>query len=820
MLGPVTVTVMALAVGILGGCSPSSPRAGSSPVTAARPTSPDGLAPSALVDTFVGTGVGGKSVGSIDTFPGADMPFGMLQWSPDTTPDRTSGGGYAYKDSAITGFSLTHMSGPGCAVYGDIPILPTVGAVGADPSATRSSFSHSTEEASPGNYAVTVGQPPVRVALAVTTRAGLGRFSFPGNAAANVLFKVADSAAGSASSAVTVVGSREVDGSVVSGDFCGTSGDYRLYFAARFDRSFRNFGTWHGATVRAGSRSSTKAQSGAYVSFATTTRVVQMQVGVSFVSVADARLNIDAERPGWDLDALRDRDTATWNQLLGRIQVSGGSYGDERAFYSELYHSLLEPSVFDDANGDYLGFDGKVHVADGYTQYANFSLWDIYRSEVQLLAMLVPQRASDMVTSLLADAAQGGGLPKWPVANLEAAQLNGDSADAFIASAYAFGARDFDVPEALADMVKGATDPDVTTDHHFERQDLAQYLAKGYVEAGAFDLTSLPYTVGGSETLEYAIDDFAISQLAQAAGDAATSRTFLVRAQNWQNLVNPATGYLAARRANGTFPSGPAFQRSSMPGIGQVGFEEGNAIQYTWSVPQNLRALFDALGGNDAVVAKLNTFFTQLNAGRKQPYDWAGNEPSLGIPWEYDYAGAPWRTQDVVRRIVTTLYAPTPNGEPGNDDLGAMSSWYVWAAMGLYPETPGRGELVLASPLFPHITITLGDGSSIVIDAPGASPATPYVHSLDVAGLAPTGACSAMATGTGAAPTTASAAPTATAATTTNPAATTPTTPYNCPWLPPTVSETGAQLEFTLGRSPDSAWGAAPTEAPPSFPTL
>ena len=751
-----------------------------------------GLTPSQLVDTFVGTGVGGQSVGSIDTFPGADMPFGMVQWSPDTT-HRPSGGGYSYTDSAISGFSLTHMSGPGCAVYGDIPILPTVGAVGSDPGAATAPFSHSTEVASPGNYAVTVGRPPVRVELAVTTRTGLGRFSFPGTGAANLLFKVSDSAAGSARSAVTIVGDREVDGSVVSGDFCTTSGDYHLYFAARFESPFRSFGTWHGTTVTPGSRATTRAQSGAYVSFATKTRVVQMQVGVSFVSVADARLNIDAEQPGWDIDALRQRDTGTWNQLLGRIQVSGGSFADERTFYSELYHSFLHPNVFDDANGKYMGFDGKVHVASGYTQYANFSLWDIYRSEVQLLAVIVPQQTSDMVTSLLADAAQGGGLPKLPVANVESAQMNGDSGDAFIASAYAFGARSFDVAAALGDMVRGATDPKVTNGGHLERQDLAQYVAKGYVPADTLDLTSLTYTVGGSETLEYAIDDFAIAQLAQAAGDTSTSQTFLRRAQNWQNLVDPATGYLAARRADGTFPPGPAFQRSPLPGIGQDGFEEGNAIQYTWSVPQNLRGLFDALGGNGAVVSKLNTFFTQLNAGRKQPYDWAGNEPSLGIPWEYDYAGAPWRTQDVVRRIVTTLYGPTPDGEPGNDDLGAMSSWYVWAAMGMYPEVPGRGELVLGSPLFAHITITLGNGRSIVVDAPGATPATPYVQALEVAGPAPDGA------GCGAA------SPTAPA-------------PYSCPWLPSTVAQTGAQLDFTLGPSPDTSWGAGPTEAPPSFP--
>ena len=597
------------------------------------------------------------------------MPFGMLQWSPDTTPDRTSGGGYSYGDSAISGFSLTHLSGPGCAVYGDIPILPTVGAIGTNPSATRAPFSHTTEVASPGNYAVTVGKAPVRVALAVTTRTGLGQFGFPGTGTANVLFKVADSAAGSTRSAVTVVGDDEVDGSVVSGDFCGSSGNYRLYFAARFEDPFRSFGTWHGTTVTPGSRASTKEQSGAYVSFAATTRTVQMQVGVSFVSVADARLNIDDEQPGWDIDALRQRDTAIWNQLLGRIQISGGTYADERTFYSELYHSLLHPNVFDDANGDYMGFDGKVHVATGYTQYANFSLWDIYRSEVQLLALVVPQQTSDMVTSLLSDAAQGGGLPKWPVANLESAQLNGDSADAFIASAYAFGARDFDVKSALADMVRGSTDPNVTNDGHPERQDLAQYLAKGYVQADTLDLTSLTYTVGASETLEYAIDDFSIAQLAQAVGDTATSQAFLVRAQNWHNLVDPATGYLAARRADGTFPAGPAFQRSPLPGIGQVGFEEGNAIQYTWSVPQNLRGLFDAIGGNSAVVAKLNTFFTQLNAGRKQPYDWAGDEPSLGVPWEYDY-----RARRGAPRTSSVASSPRCTGRP-RAESPATTTW-------------------------------------------------------------------------------------------------------------------------------------------------
>jgi predicted alpha-1,2-mannosidase len=789
--GAVLLVVAVSTIG-LSACGPSSERAGSTNVSSLAAATTVSPAPSALVDPFMGTGTGGASVGNIDEFPAADMPFGMVQWGPDTIPDRAFGGGYTYGDSAISGFSLTHLSGPGCAIYGDIPILPLAGSIGVDPTATTSAFSHTTEVASPGNYAVTLGQPAVRVQLAVTTRAALGRFSFPAGVSHHVLFKVADSANGSSRASVSIVGDREVEGSVTSGQFCNSSGSYTLFFAARFDQPFSGFGTWHNFTVEPGTRTNDQPQSGGYVTFSQTTRQVELQVGVSFVSVANAWMNLDAEPPGWNLGALERRATRAWNQILGRIDVGGGSVADERTFYSALYHSLLHPNVFDDANGQYVGFDGKVHVATGYTQYANFSEWDIYRCEVPLLALVAPGQAGDMVTSLLADAAQGGGLPKWAIADSESAQMNGDSADPVIAAAYAFGARNFDVKTALAYMVKGATDPAVSNGGYPERQDLAQYLAKGYVQADSHDLTSSDYTVGGSETLEYAIDDFAISQLASATGDIATEQTFLARAQNWRNLGNPAVGYLGARQSNGAFPPGPAFVPSPQPDSGQDGFEEGNAIQYTWSVPQNLHGLFDALGGNGAVITKLDDFFTKLNTSRKQPYDWAGNEPSLGIPWEYDYAGAPWRTQRVVRRIATTLYSAAPDGEPGNDDLGAMSSWYVWAAIGMYPETPGRGELALGSPLFPHVSLSLQNGRSITIDAPGASPAALYVRALTVDGV--TGAPAACGT-----------------TSTTRPVS------YSCAWLPASTWATGARLDFSLGGKPNADWAATADEAPPSF---
>jgi predicted alpha-1,2-mannosidase len=353
-----------------------------------------------------------------------------------------------------------------------------------------------------------------------------------------------------------------------------------------------------------------------------------------------------------------------------------------------------------------------VHLARGYTQYANFSGWDIYRSEVQLLAWLAPRQTGDMMQSLVADAEQGGWLPKWPVANDYTGEMDGDSADPIIADAYAFGARRFAARAALRLMLKGASRPGHGPTGYQERPQLADYLRFGYV----------PPATGGwgaaAQTLEYAVDDFSIAQLAGALGDGATAGVYRRRAQNWRNLFNPATGFVEPRFAGGSFPA--AFDPRAM-----AGFVEGNAWQYTWMAPQDLPGLFHLMGGDRAAVARLDRFFTHLQAGPEAPYAWAGNEPGLEVPWEYDFAGAPERTQAVVRTILTSVYADTPAGLPGNDDLGEMSSWYVWAAMGLYPEIPGAAGLALSSPLFPRITVRWSGGRLDIL-APGA----PYVRSL------------------------------------------------------------------------------------------
>ena len=695
--------------------------------------------PATLVDAEAGTGVGPATPGNVSEFPGAAVPLGMVQFSPDTAPDRrvTTGSGYDAADSEISGFSLTHLSGSGCAIYGDVPILPVTGGVPADPEDAVQPFSHTDERATAGNYAVRVGSGDgaVGVRLTATTRTALGSFTFPGaptstgdgaSATDDLLFKVSDSANGSSAARVDVVGDDQLTGSVTSGDFCGIPGDYTLYFAARFSTPFASAGTWTNGTVTP-TRSCTGTATvscGAWVDFGAAgspgSRRILTKVGISFVSASGAAANLAHEDPGWDVGKVAGAATAEWNGLLDRMAVTGGTVTARRTFYTALYHSLLFPSVFSDDDGRYRGFDHRVHsLPAGQVQYSNISEADIYRSEVPLLATLLPGPTSQMVRSLLNDAAQtpGGFLPKWVIAADDAGQWDGDSADPIIADAYAYGARRFDLDAALRAMVHGATVPE--SGLVSERQDLAGYQARGWVPQLTYDLTSYPYTDGGSETLEYSIDDFAISRLARAAGQRREAARFAARAQNWQYLFDASTGYLSARQADGSFPAGPAFQPADpglqAQGVAQQGFEEGNAVQYTWDVPQNLGGLVGLMGGDRSAVEALDTFFTRLDATRFAPYDWAGNEPDEWVPFEYDYAGAPWRTQAVVRSIMTQLYPLAPVDEPGEDDLGALSSWYVWAALGLYPETPGAADLAMTAPLFPRVVVREGSGHTLTV---------------------------------------------------------------------------------------------------------
>lgn len=720
------------------------------------------------VDPLIGT------TGDGNVSPAADVPFGMVQWGPDTSAGGlVKPGGYQYGDRIIRGFSLTHLSGAGCAAFGNVPFMPTVRPISVPPLPNGSPYSdrfrHNQEQVHPGYYAVRLASG-IGARLTVTTRTGLGAFSFPAAPHATVLIDPANSAEATAglpvrnTASVRISGQNTVTGSAGSGRFCNLSNRYTVYFAARFNRPFQGFGAWRRPALTPGARHSAGSAAGAYVQFDNRQQhTVLVKVGVSYLSARAALRNLNAENPSWNFAAVRATAGARWNRLLNRVQATGGSPVEERVFYTALYHSLLFPSVFSDADGRYRGFDQRLHIARGYIQYANYSGWDIYRTQAPLLGWLAPHQASDMMQSLVADARQEGWLPKWPVANATTGEMNGDSADAIIAGAYAFGARRFDARAALGAMLKGASRPGYGPNGYQERPGLGDYLHLGYLRPVSGGWGS------AATTLEFAVDDFAIAQLASSLGDQTTQRAYLRRAQNWRHLYNPATGYLEPRLPNHAFP--PAFNPASVEN-----YVEGNAAQYTWMAPQDLHGLFQLMGGNRAVTARLDQFFTHLDAGPNGPYYWAGNEPGLEIPWEYDFAGQPWRTQAVVRRIMRTFYLPTAAGIPGNDDLGTMSAGYVWAALGLYPEIPGLGGLVVGGPLFPRIVIHAA-GQTLTIDAPSATERHPYVQSLSLDGR-----------------------------------------PYARTWLPLQTLGPHPTLRFQLGATPNKAWAAAPSDAPPSFP--
>ena len=777
------------------------------------------------VNVFAGTMPGHDSFGGGHNFPGAAAPFGMVQWSPDTTPADVDGrGGYDYRDRHLKGFSLTHLSGAGCPLYGDFPFLPTTEPLDSSPAAGGSSldgdlqpgFSHANESGRPGHYSVSL--KPVRggrigVDLTATTRTGAARFTFPRNPHSSVLVNAGGSAQPDDFAAVRIDPARhEIDGTASSGHFCGQRPRYRVYVAAVFDRPFRAYGAWEANRLLPGARSAnagssppanprTTADAGAYATFDTRrNRTVLARVGVSFVSVEDARANLAAEDPGLGFGTIAHLTERAWNAWLGRIRVSGGPPRAIDTFYTALYHAGLAPRTFSDVGGDYLGMDGLLHRAHGRIQYADFSGWDTYRAQIQLLSILAPRRASQIVRSLLAGAAESGCLPRWSYANGQSMTMVGDSADPLIASAAAFGATGFDARTALAAMLAGAdSECRSVNGEYLERQGLAAYLAHGYVpydlDTGRRNANSIygsPDSVWGSAatTLEYAIDDFAIAQLAaRALRDRPTYKRFMRRSGNWRNLFDRHSGAIEPRYENGSFPAG-------YDALHGGGFVEGDSAQYTWLVPQNPAGLFGALGGRMRATARLDRFLRKLNAGpggTHTDHALLGNEPTLHVPWLYDWARQPSHTQASVRRALR-LYTPAPDGYPGNDDLGTLSSWYVFGALGLYPEVPGVGLLAIGSPLFRRASVALPHSRRLTISAgahaarrhggrggrarPRAiSPArAPYIDGLRLDGR-----------------------------------------PYGRPWTTWCALRRGARLDFDLSTRANRRWGSAAAAAPPSF---
>jgi predicted alpha-1,2-mannosidase len=737
-----------------GGIDGTTPDTGADAADAAPPPLVD-LAQ--YVDPFIGTGpsgaqnaVGGGRGGSV--FPGATVPFGMVQLSPDTPHGEPSG--YGYPDTSITGFSMTHFSGAGCPNAGDLPFLPALAA-----SATSLSFNHANESASPGYYSVT-SNDGIRTELTATTRTGMARVTFPAGATGSIVLDATRTQTKSATTGDIQINGQRLTGFTTGGNFCGANNSYVMFFTIDVNRP------WTAGTANGGK---------ATLTFDASAPVI-LSIGVSYVGSAGATANLTAENTGFDFDGVRAKAKLAWNQRLNAIVVDAATNGSDaaspadevRKFYTALYHAFLAPTVYSDADGQFRGFDNQIYKTDpGRTQYANYSGWDIYRSEIQLLAMLFPDVASDMIQSLVLDAKQCGTFPKWSQNNAECNVMVGDPGSIIVAAGYAFGATSFDTATALGIAKKVGLVAGTQCNGATELDGMNDYRGFGYLSSNVW--------AGASQTLEYTSRDFAVAQFARALGDTDHARVLMARTAAWkEELYTTASASTPNPLIETRQGSGAWLTPIDTPGQGNnTQYVEGNAEQYTWMIPYDPAGLFAELGGNAAVTARLDTFFTQLNAGLADPYFYMGNEPNFATPWMYDWAGAPWRTQDVVRRIADEAFKRGAGGLPGNDDLGATSSWFVWAALGLYPEIPGLGGLVVGSPMFPHAVVRLGNGKVLTID--GVNAPSRYVQSATLNGTATTSL-----------------------------------------WVPLSTFANDTTLRFTLGDSP-STWGGGVSDAPPSF---
>ena len=732
------------------------------PPPAARAASGTAGASGRDVDVFVGTG-GAAPWYSGNTTPAAAQPFGLVQLGPDTTsrigalPSATASG-YGWNDDQVRGFSATHLSGAGCPAMGDVPFLPVVGRRPVDPASTTVGLDHADEAAGPGWYRARLGNG-VGVSLAAGKRTGLAVLRFPPGEPVRLLVKAGDSLAGSRGTRVRFPSRREVAVSTTSGGFCGSPGHYRVHVLLRLARPMIAHGTWGGA------------RPGGWVTLSRTGGTSRVQVGVSFVDPAGARRNLDRERPGWSFAHLRDEAAAVWSRELDRVVATGGAATERTLLDTALYHFLLHPTLISDSDRRYPGFDGAIHrLARGEHQYSALPGWDAYRTQLPLLAWLRPDVASAVVRSLARMAAEGGWLPRWPLVASYTGVMNGDSAAPMIASAQAFGARNFALGPIVGRLVRQGEQTDGAPGQGWfqPRPALADYLRLGYVPNAAPE-RGRPQPHGASTTLEYAVDDFAVSRLALAAGRAGVATRFAQRSRSWRALLDPERALLLPRDETGAFP-GADYDTGGCCN----GFQEGNATQYTFGgVPQDVAGLLGALGSRGEVLRRLDDFHAALSAGAGRPHAWLGNQPSFLTPWIYLWLGEPTRTADVVARARRDLWSVAPGGLPGNEDLGSLSAWYVWASLGLYPLTPGTSNVGISPPAFDSVTVRPSVGRPTVIERIGSGA---HVDALFVDGVS-----------------------------------------SSASWLPLGPEARPALVRVVTTDEPAPTWGTAPGDLPPSY---
>ncbi|MFJ4923297.1 GH92 family glycosyl hydrolase [Streptomyces sp. NPDC088725] len=698
-----------------------------------------------LVNPFIGTQNEGN------TYPGASVPFGMVQLSPDTGHNT----GYAYEDTQIRGFSSVHLSGVGCGLGGDLPILPTTGDITeTDYARYAADFSHDNEEASPGSYKVGLtSYGGITAELTATQRTGVQRYTFPATDKANVLLNAGQSLHKTLSTSVEILDSRTVRTAITGSGFCQDTEPYTVYTVTRFDRPFTTSGTWNGTTVTEGTKKSVStAGNGAWLRFDTSKdRTVEATTAISYVDADGAARNLRAEG-GSGFDRTVRAARAAWEDRLGDVKAKGGDETRRRTFYSSLYRSFLAPNVGSDIDGRYTGWDQKIHRAKGFTYYQNLSLWDTYRTQTQLLALLAPGESRDIAISVLKIDEESGWLPKWGYGTVETNIMTGDPVTPFLTNAYQQGLlkgyeeQAYRALKKNADGVPPADSPGVGREANvpYLKDGFAPYIKdRAHAKPGDSD-----YDHGASATLEYALSDAMLGEMARDLGHDDDARRYADRAQNYRKIFDSSTGFFRARDEQGAFtgPSDPAQSE---------GFHEGTAWQYQWMVPQDLPGMVGLIGGEEAANARLDSFFaydellkdpakTAREVWVNGPYDYYNadkynpqNEPDLIAPYMYLSTGQPWKATDVVHAALT-LFTDAPTGMTGNDDLGTMSAWDVLSSIGIFPVQPGTDTWGLSTPVFERVDLTLDrryyPHGGFTVTAPGTSDSARYIRSARVDG--------------------------------------------------------------------------------------
>lgn len=686
-----------------------------------------------MVNPLTGTAVTGLASGYL--YPGATYPFGMVQFTPS----------YFAK---CAGFVINQLSGGGCDHMGNFPTFPVRGRLEASPDKIRDFRIALSEESGHAGYYEAMVQDDIKAMLTVTKRTGMAQYVFPeGDETGTVIIGAGLAATPIQQAAVAITGPGRCEGYATGGSFCGYPTPYKVYFVAEFDADAVEVGTWKGKDLRYGGSFAEGEDSGVYFTFdLSESRTVRYKIGVSYVSVENARLNLETENPGWDFEGIKNAAEAEWNSVLGKIEVEGTNEDRMEQFYTHLYRSLIHPNICNDVNGEYMGADFKVHKTLR-NQYTSFSNWDTYRTQIQLLSILDPEVASDIVVSHQDFAEQAGGsFPRWVMANIETGIMQGDPTPILIANAFAFGARNYDPQPIFRLMELGARVPGSKCQDVETRPGLAQYLEKGYYKASA--------------QLEYTSADFAIGQFAvHAAGNEFASWYYFDKARSWRNLYNPETGWLQSRNPDGSWK--PLTED----------FLEATYADYYWMVPYDLAGLIELCGGNEKAEARLDKYFIRLDAKYNEEWFASGNEPSFHIPWVYNWTGSPYKTQAIVNRIINEQYSSRKDGLPGNDDLGTMGAWYVFACIGLYPEIPGVGGFSVNTPIFESVVLHMKNGDLVIR---GGSEKNIYIHSMKIDGQE-----------------------------------------YDSTWIDWERLENGAVIEYRTSSRPDRKWGTEVT--PPSY---